>query len=147
MKTTKTNKILVDRLLKLYNPYRAILGENARITQFRKKCYDWTKYEEVGYEPNYDKRKYRYHVLRCQSFMKDLEAVGRVFAGIHFFEPIIIDNCCFNGHITPQPVVIDGHHRLIAADLFGLKIIRVSYSGRIDLLRYLEGKRKTCPQE
>lgn len=59
---------------------------------------------------------------------------------------IEIDNeCSFFGQIYPVPIVLDGHHRLAASHLAGTHFIRASYGGRIDLLRYLTGVRKTCP--
>lgn len=72
----------------------------------------------------------------------------------HFYERLLdgatldaieVDNECDFGRIYPVPVLIDGHHRLAASHLAGTTIIPVSYGGRIDLLRYLTGARKTCP--
>ena len=72
----------------------------------------------------------------------------------HFYELLLagdqldaieVDNECEWGRIYPVPVLLDGHHRLAASHLAGAPIIRVNYGGRIDLLRYLTGKRKTCP--
>lgn len=60
-------------------------------------------------------------------------------------DAIEVDNECNWGRIYPIPVLIDGHHRLAASHLVGARTIRVSYSGRLDLLRYLTGRRKTCP--
>jgi len=72
----------------------------------------------------------------------------------HFYEQLLagkeldaieIDNHCDYGCIYPEPVLIDGHHRLAASHLAGARVILASYSGRVDLLRYLTGARKTCP--
>jgi len=72
----------------------------------------------------------------------------------HFYEQLLagetldaiqVDNECNWGRIYPVPVLLDGHHRLAASHLVGAPIILVSYGGRIDLLRYLTGARKTCP--
>lgn len=60
-------------------------------------------------------------------------------------DAIEVDNECNWGRIYPVPVLLDGHHRLGAAHLAGTRTIRVSYAGRLDLLRYLTGARKTCP--
>jgi hypothetical protein len=60
-------------------------------------------------------------------------------------DAIEVDNECNWGRIYPIPVLLDGHHRLAASRLAGARIIRVSYGGRLDLLRYLTGARKTCP--
>lgn len=62
-------------------------------------------------------------------------------------EPITVDNVCSGGKVYPQAVVVDGHHRLIAAKLFRAKTVPASYSGRVDLLDYLTGKRPKAPQE
>lgn len=72
----------------------------------------------------------------------------------HFYERILggdtldaieVDNVCDHGRIYPEPILLDGHHRLAASHLAGRRIILASYSGRVDLLRYLTGTRKTCP--
>ena len=72
----------------------------------------------------------------------------------HFYERLLsgdtldaieVDNECNWGRILPIPVLLDGHHRLAASRLAGAPVIFVSYGGRLDLLRYLTGKRKTCP--
>lgn len=60
-------------------------------------------------------------------------------------DAIEVDNECNFGRIYPVPILLDGHHRLAASHLAEAPIILVSYGGRLDLLRYLTGKRKTCP--
>lgn len=60
-------------------------------------------------------------------------------------DAIEVDNVCIHRHIYPKPIVLDGHHRLAASHLAGAGIILASYGGRVDLLRYLTGARKTCP--
>lgn len=60
-------------------------------------------------------------------------------------DAIDVDNECEWGRIYPIPVVLDGHHRLAASHLAGAPMICVNYGGRIDLLRYLTGRRKSCP--
>lgn len=62
-------------------------------------------------------------------------------------DPIIVDNYCNRGHVYPEPVLIDGHHRLIAAKVTRLERIPANYSGRVDLLDYLTGKRRNFPKE
>ena len=68
----------------------------------------------------------------------------RLLAG-ETLEPIDVDNRCDYGHIYAEPVLLDGHHRLAAAHLANALIIFANYGGRVDLLRYLIGARKTCP--
>lgn len=60
-------------------------------------------------------------------------------------DAIEVDNECAWGRIYPVPVLLDGHHRLAASHLAQASTIRVRYAGRLDLLRYLTGVRKTCP--
>ena len=60
-------------------------------------------------------------------------------------DAIEVDNECNFGRIYPVPILLDGHHRLAASHLAGAPTIFVSYGGRLDLLRYLTGARKTCP--
>jgi len=68
----------------------------------------------------------------------------QILAGVTL-DAVAVDNECGHGCIYPEPVLLDGHHRLAASHLAGAKIILANYSGRIDLLRYLTGARKTCP--
>jgi hypothetical protein len=75
---------------------------------------------------------------RIRYFYEQLQAGKKLDA-------IEIDNVCHGRRIYPEPLVIDGHHRLAASHLAGARIIRANYGGRVDLLRYLTGARKTCP--
>jgi hypothetical protein len=68
----------------------------------------------------------------------------QLLAGVTL-DPIEVDNECGHGCIYPEPVLLDGHHRLAASHLAGTPIILANYGGRLDLLRYLTGARKTCP--
>jgi hypothetical protein len=68
----------------------------------------------------------------------------RLLAG-DALDAIEVDNECDFGRIYPVPVLLDGHHRLAASHLAGAQVILASYGGRVDLLRYLTGVRKTCP--
>jgi hypothetical protein len=60
-------------------------------------------------------------------------------------DPVEVDNVCEGGRIYPIPALNDGHHRLAGSHLAGARTIRAFYAGRVDLLRYLTGRRKTCP--
>jgi len=61
-------------------------------------------------------------------------------------EPIELDNDCTYETIGP-PVIIDGHHRFLAAQLANAHAIPATYGGRCDILNYLRGKRKTAPKD
>ena len=81
-----------------------------------------------------------WHYGRMRFFYEQLLAGGALDA-------ITVDNVCAGGRIYPEPVLLDGHHRLAASHLAAAPVIRASYGGRIDLLRYLTGKRRTCPSQ
>jgi hypothetical protein len=52
-------------------------------------------------------------------------------------DPIEIDNEMFEG--VPMPIVLDGHHRLLAHILLKRHHIMANYSGDPELLSYLSG--------
>jgi hypothetical protein len=54
--------------------------------------------------------------------------------------PIDVDNHCESNYITGEPIIVDGHHRLIAAMLRNDKTIEANYSGLVDTLDWLLGK-------
>lgn len=64
---------------------------------------------------------------------------------------IEIDNECNNGFILPQPLIVDGWHRYVAArwlyDQGKLKEIHCRYGGRVDVLEYLQGKTNSFDSE
>lgn len=97
-------------------------------------------------QPNYvsDAERTRKPPTRAWDYGRIRYFYERVLAG-KTLDAIEIDNECNYGRIYPVPVLLDGHHRLAASHLAGAPIILVSYGGRLDLLRYLTGARKTCP--
>lgn len=73
--------------------------------------------------------------------------IGRIIYFINHpteIRDIEIDNDCFDGHILPQPIIVDGWHRYAAArwlyDQCKLSKIHCRYGGRMDVLDYLQGK-------
>lgn len=73
--------------------------------------------------------------------------IGRIIYFINHpmeIRDIEIDNDCFDGHILPQPIIVDGWHRYAAArwlyDQCKLSEIHCRYGGRMDILEYLQGK-------
>lgn len=73
--------------------------------------------------------------------------VGRIIYFINHpneIRDIQIDNECDNGYILPQPVIVDGWHRYVAArwlhNQSKLYEIHCRYGGRQDVLEYLQGK-------
>jgi hypothetical protein len=63
----------------------------------------------------------------------------------HVLDPIEVDNECYGDRIYPVPIVNDGHHRLAASHLAKARFIHATYGGRVDLCRYLTGRRSTRP--
>lgn len=80
-----------------------------------------------------------YHQRRIRYFVDQLRA-GRDL------DPIQVSNDSWYGHPSPVPVLLDGHHRLIAYYYVRRREIPATYRGTRALLRYLEGKSPT-PQD
>lgn len=121
--------LLVPRLQALWDPMDALCL--IQDTSWLETTRPLAKYRE-------DRRGLVYHRRRIRYFV-DLLRAGEEL------NPISVDNVCSDRHIYPIPVLLDGHHRLIASILEKRKTILAHYGGRVDLLRYLEGKRKSLP--
>lgn len=121
--------IIVSRLLKLYSwPngfFKSILS--ASIDDILKHAP--SEHMIDGTRPEEDE----WHYGRVRFFVDELNA-GKTL------DPIVVDNRCDRGHIYPEPIVIDGHHRLCAVKVSGVRTVPANYSGRVDLLDYLTGK-------
>lgn len=132
-----TNNVLVERLWELYAwpewnlPMRTMTIE--KLLRYRP-------------QPTYvsDEARTRKRPTRTWDYGRIRFFYEQLGAGVTL-DPIEVDNVCSFNRICPEPVLIDGHHRLAASHLASARTIRVSYSGRVDLLRYLTGARKTCP--
>jgi len=98
-------------------------------------------------QPDYvsDVERTRKRPTRAWDYGRIRHFYERLLAGERL-DAIEVDNECDFGKIYPVPVLLDGHHRLAAAHLAGARTIHVSYGGRLDLLRYLTGARRTCPE-
>ncbi len=93
-----------------------------------------------------DEARTRKQPTRAWDYGRVRHFYERLVAG-ETLDPIELDNECGPEWIYPIPVVLDGHHRLAASHLVNAPIILASYGGRVDLLRYLTGHRKTCPTD
>jgi len=128
-----TNVILVDRLWALYAwpewklPMKGMTVDRLQSYQVQA---EYINDRPEGVSP--------WDYGRIRFFYNELLA-GREL------DPIEIDNVCDGGRIYPIPVLNDGHHRLASSHLASARVIRANYGGRVDLLRYLTGRRKTCP--
>lgn len=92
-------------------------------------------YEDVFMNQSKTIEPKEFHVARVAYFVQNPSEI----------QGITIDNYCYGYSIYPQAVIHDGWHRLMAAYILGMKKIKVNYGGREDLLRYLQGRRKTQP--
>lgn len=129
------NRILVKRLGEFIDPWRGLGISNNQ---------DLSKYDlvsDVGYIKNDNDSCHdsKYHYGRIRFFVERLQ-------GGYTLDPLEVDNRCSRYSILPEPILLDGHHRLAALILAGTESIKVNYGGRLDVLRYLQGKRKNPPQ-
>lgn len=92
-----------------------------------------------------DKARTRKRPPRAWDYGRIRHFYERLLAG-ETLDAIEVDNVCNFGQIYPVPLLLDGHHRLAASHLARAPNILVHYGGRVDLLRYLTGARKTCPK-
>ena len=81
-----------------------------------------------------------WHLGRVRFFVEQLRAGVKL-------DPITVDNVCDRGHIYAVPILVDGHHRFAASFIARARTIAASYSGRVDLRRYLTGHRATPPED
>jgi hypothetical protein len=89
----------------------------------------------AGHVP-YSSRDFAYHVGRVKHFIE---------SGIP--SPIVLDNVCGRGSIYPVPVLLDGHHRFLAAMERYDEFIPCHYGGRTDLLLWLTGESDDLPDD
>lgn len=134
---SSASKVIVERLWSLYAwPERNLPMRGMTIE----------KLLTYPSQPDYvcDMARTRKQPTRAWDYGRIRHFYEQLLAGV-VLDAIEVDNECNWGRIYPLPVLLDGHHRLAASYLAGTPIIHVSYGGRLDLLRYLTGKRKTCP--
>lgn len=131
------SKVIVERLWALYAwPERNLPMRSMTIQKLLKYRAQPTCVSDHARTVKQPTRAWDYGRIR---FFYEQLLAGEVLDAIE------IDNVCDNGRIYPEPVLLDGHHRLAASHLANARVILVSYGGRLDLLRYLMGARKTCP--
>jgi len=86
-----------------------------------------------------DERELDYDIGRIHYFIDQLKK-GEKIDPIEQWQGVYIRT------VTIIVYFVDGNHRLAAYWLNKNKVIPAVYGGRMDLLHYLEGKRKTCPR-
>ena len=137
MSTSKASKVLVERLWVLYPwPERNLPMRKMTIAKLLTYPAQPIYVSDAARTVKQPTRAWDYGRIR---YFYERLLVGDTLDAIE------VDNECDFGRIYPVPVLLDGHHRLAAAHLAAARVILVSYGGRIDLLRYLTGARKTCP--
>lgn len=127
------NYLRVDRLLKYWvelDGAEGLLQDSSWLGTVEPISEFYEEYERLD----------AYHKGRVRYFVDCLRA-GQTL------DPIVIDNVCHGMCVYPIPKFLDGNHRFMAHVLTGRTTIPASYGGRVDLLRYLEGKRRQCPSE
>lgn len=130
--------VLVRRLVRAYAPPGVFaVYHGLGLRKIRK--YPPAEYLDERLRGNSDREESdAYNFGRLRYF------VDRLLAGEEL-DPIIVDNRCGFGCIYPEPIVIDGHHRLWSYLIARRQRIPVAYSGRVDVLDYLTGKRARMP--
>ena len=126
--------ILVSRLLEYVNPLETIFGLELPTRE------EFAQADLVRMHAEPGNRDELYDVGRISYFMAWFQNSVPV-------DPISIDCYTNRGHVYANPVILDGWHRLAAAHLTNTARIRATFGGRLDLLRYLQGQRKTRPEE
>jgi hypothetical protein len=139
------DSILVERLFECYDPFARLfnsyydygIGAAARLPNFNL-VKPTRRYRPDGFESRCPgERSQRYHRGRVAYFRDQFLARESV-------DPITMDNECASGHIY-GPIIVDGHHRFCGAILAREPRIEVFYSGRLDILYWLQGKTNKSP--
>lgn len=125
--------IFVERLLEHYQVY-APLG----ITRAGYLKKSWEPMDEYVRDQDRYKQTSAWHYGRIEHFVRTLRAGNRLDA-------IEVDmQWC--GSACTGLVVVDGHHRLIAADITGTERIKASVSGIVTIIDWLRGRNNIKPE-
>jgi len=130
-------QVIVERLRQAYWPvWLAKLAEDPRINQVLP--IDFVPETDRISVPNYD-------VRRIRTFLDEIRE-GKTLA------PIDIENESSQYRITSPirwggPLIVDGHHRFVAAHLAGKEHIPATFGGLETTINWLTGKRKRIPEE
>jgi len=136
--SSEANTILTERFLEFcdfaekgfcWEGYNVSMSDiaNGVATGIKERSKRWQPYTYKGK---------KWHIGRVIYFINDPSRIT----------PISMDNDCHGSRIYPIPIIDDGHHRFAAILYLGLPKFEAYYSGRTDVLRYLQGKRKTKPK-
>jgi len=131
MSEGNVDQVLVPRVLRLYNPWRHLNIESGGFARTMQDYPIQSTYLD-GFQRTDD-----YDYGRVRHLMDEMQ-VGKEP------EPIELDNS-WMGTTPTGLLVVDGHHRLMAAALLKRRFIPALYSGWTDVLDWLKGQRKSCP--
>jgi hypothetical protein len=133
-----TDKILLSRLLKYYDPVTAMemfYDLNGALRQAVKSKTIRAKVQPT-YQPGVNECP-SWHLGRVRHFVDLLLSGAKV-------EPIEVDNE-WSGTTPVGPIIIDGHHRIVAHMIARKQRINIKYSGWTDFLDYMTGKTDSKP--
>lgn len=134
----RATAVLVRRILRLYDPWYVLgLTRRGLAARLRSKTLQPVEHVEVF------SRADEYHPARVLWFVNRLRS-GRRRPRM---DPISLDNSFDRWFSLVGLVLVDGHHRLIAAAVTQQTWITCTYSGRVDLLEWLKGNRRLRPPE
>ena len=119
--------IFINRLLKIYNPWYPLDLDHE---------IDFSKIRLV--------RNYREIRSKSYSLGRIKYLIRKIKTDCWVPDAIEIDNI-WSGGCPCGVIIIDGHHRVIAAFLAGLKTIECTYSGDLDILNWMTGRVSKIP--
>lgn len=129
------DNVLLDRLLCDVDPFWSLGWESQPPIE------EFLKYSPIGWikESDRPQRISEYDWRRVCYFIWQVKN-GKPL------DPITIDCVCYGLRVLPQSTVIDGNHRLCAANLTKQRLVKINFSGRVDLLEWLKGETNVKPE-
>lgn len=121
---------MVARLLEFYDPYSPL--DLWREAFFE---HDW---KPRRYSPERERKNAQWHYGRIEYFVRRFKRGSKI-------EPIEVD-MTWCRHSCTGLVVLDGHHRLCAADLAGVTEIPADCGGVVEVIHWLEGRHDHRPE-
>lgn len=141
---SEIDRIILRRLAPLvHNPFQICLGLGFDAYMFgltKHKFKICREFVDCNRDGHIVRTSDEYNYGRILFFIEEIRAGKQIDA-------ITLDCVCNGGRVYPEPLITDGWHRYAAHAYLNRKYIDVSFSGRVDLLEYLKGTRKTRPQE
>ncbi|MEX2717466.1 MAG: hypothetical protein Q6370_014290 [Candidatus Sigynarchaeota archaeon] len=131
------DNILVQRLIKCYDPYHPLgIGKKQFAANGKRK--PRAKFVPEDERDNKLAQDPSWHYGRIAHFVNQIRKGKRL-------DQIEVD-MMWHGHKCTGIVVLDGHHRLCAADIVGIERIPASISGAVRIIEWLVGKHDNAPE-